>query len=162
MKATIKFYEKGFSSEAPEIKDLREEIEASNKDELIGAAKEVEIPASAEYAHVFIGDEEEPVISITRNGIRDTEKGEWIVEPESTRDYIRKAIEEMDYESMMEEDGERAYLYHVDVDGVNIPVADIFAESGEEAILVPKDWNEDIKDIKDYADIDWIDASEVE
>ena len=160
MKATVKFYEKGFSSEAPEIKALREEAEVASKDELVEVAKAVEIPASAEYANIYV--DEEPVISITRNGIRDIEDDEWIVEPLDTKEYIKKAIEEMDYESMMEEDGERAYLYHVEVDGVNIPVADIFAESGEEAILVPKDWNEDIKDIKDYADIDWIDASEVE
>lgn len=75
---------------------------------------------------------------------------------------IKKSIEEMDYEGMMEEDGERAYLYHVDVDGVSIPVLDLFAKSGEETIAVPKDWNEDIKDIEDIEDIEWIDASEVE
>lgn len=160
MKAMVKFYERGFSSEAPEIKDLCEEIEVSSKADLVEAAKKVELPAAAEYAHIYVG--EESVISITRNGARDIEDDEWIVEPESTRDYIKKAIEEMDYESMMEEDGERAYLYHVDVDGVNLPVADIFAESGEETILVPKDWNEDIKDIKDYADIDWVLAAEIE
>lgn len=160
MKAMVKFYERGFLGEAPEIKDLCEEIEVSSKADLVEAAKKVELPAAAEYAHIYVG--EEPVISITRNGARDIEDDEWIVEPESTRDYIKKAIEEMDYESMMEEDGERAYLYHVDVDGVNIPVADIFAESGEETILVPKDWNEDIKDIKDYADIDWVLAAEIE
>ena len=161
MKAMVKFYEKGFSgAEVPEIKELREELEVAGKDELVEAAKKVELPAAAEYAHIYVG--EELVISITRNGVRDIEDDEWIVEPESTRDYIKKAIEEMDYESMMEEDGERAYLYHVDVDGVNLPVADIFAESGEETILVPKDWNEDIKDIKDYADIDWVLAAEIE
>ena len=161
MKAEVRFYEKGFSSaKVPEIKELREELEVANKGELVEAAKKVDLPAAAEYAHIYVGGE--LVISITRNGTRDIEDDEWIVEPESTRDYIKKAIEEMDYESMMEEDGERAYLYHVDVDGVNIPVADIFAESGEETILVPKDWNEDIKDIKDYADIDWVLAAEVE
>lgn len=161
MKAEVRFYEKGFvSAEVPEIKELREELDVASKDELVEAAKEVKLPASAEYANICVN--EEPVIGIGRNGIRDIEAEEWIVEPESTRDYIKRVIEEMDYESMMEEDGERAYLYHVEVDGVNIPVADIFAESGEEAILVPKDWNEDIEDIKDYADIEWIDASEVE
>lgn len=75
---------------------------------------------------------------------------------------IKKSIEEMDYEGMREEDGERAYLYHVDVDGVNIPVLDLFAKSGEETIAVPKDWNEDVEDIEDIEDIEWIDASEVE
>mgnify|MGYP006926244444 CR=1 FL=1 len=161
MKAEVRFYEKGFvSAEVPEIKELREELDVASKDELVEAAKEVKLPASAEYANICVN--EEPVIGIGRNGIRDIEAEEWIVEPESTRDYIKRVIEEMDYESLMEEDGERAYLYHVEVDGVNIPVADIFSESGEEAILVRKDWNEDIEDIKDYADIEWIDASEVE
>lgn len=80
MKATVKFYEKGFSSEAPEIKALREETEVASKDELVEAAKAVEIPASAEYANIYV--DEEPVISVTRNGIRDIEADEWIVEPE--------------------------------------------------------------------------------
>lgn len=160
MKAEVRYYPNVASTIVPEIKELREELEVANKGELVEAAKEVKLPASAEYANICV--DEEPVIGIGRNGIRDIDAEEWIVEPENTRDYIKRVIEEMDYESMMEEDGERAYLYHVEVDGVNIPVADIFAESGEEAILVPKDWNEDIEDIKDYADIEWIDASEVE
>ena len=162
MKAEVRYYPNVASTVVPEIKELREELEVANKGELVEAAKEVKLPASAEYAHIFTGEEEDPVIGITRNGIRDFDDDEWIVEPLDTKEYIKKSIEEMDYESMMEEDGERAYLYHVEVDGVNIPVADIFAESGEEAILVPRDWNEDIEDIKDYADIEWIDASEVE
>lgn len=161
MKAEVRFYEKGFASaEVPEIKELREEVEVADREELVEAAKEVELPAAAEYAHVVVDGE--PVIGITDNGIRDFEEDEWIVEPESTRDYIKKSIKEMDYEDMTEEDGERAYLYHVDVDGVNIPVLDLFAKSGEETIAVPKDWNDDIKDIKDIEDIEWIDASEVE
>ena len=161
MKATVKFYEKGFASaEAPEIKELREELEVANKGELVEAAKEVKLPASAEYANICVN--EEPVIGIGRNGIRDIDAEEWIVEPESTRDYVKKAIEEMDYEGMKEEDGERAYLYHVDVDGVNIPVLDLFAKSGEETIAVPKDWNDVVDDIDDVEDIEWIDASEVE
>lgn len=161
MKAEVRFYEKGFASaEVPEIKELREEIEAASKDELVELAKGVELPAAAEYAHIYVDGE--PAIGITDNGIRDFEEDEWIVEPESTRDYIKKSIEEMDYEGMREEDGERAYLYHVDVDGVNIPVLDLYAKSGEETIAIPKDWNDDIKDVKDIEDIEWIDASEVE
>ena len=80
MKATVKFYERGFSSEAPEIKDLREEIEVADKGELVEAAKEVELPAAAEYAHIV--DDGEPVIAITENGIRDVEADEWTVEPD--------------------------------------------------------------------------------
>lgn len=161
MKAEVRFYEKGFASaEAPELKELREELEVASKDELLKAAKEVELPSAAGYARIYA--DEEPVIGIGQDCVRDIEADEWIVEPESTRDYIKKSIEEMDYEGMREEDGERAYLYHVDVDGVNIPVVDLYAKSGEETIAVPKDWNDDINDIKDIEDIEWIDASEVE
>lgn len=162
MKAEVRYYPNVASTIVPEIKELREELEVANKGELVEAAKEVKLPASAEYAHIFIGDEEDPVIGIGRNGIRDFEADEWIVEPKSTRDYIKEAIEEMDYEGMKEEDGERAYLYHVDVDGAIIPVLDLFAKSGEETIAVPKDWNEDVENIEDIEDIEWIDASEVE
>lgn len=80
MKYEARFFEGGYGAEAPEVKDLREEIEASSKDELIGVAKEVELPPAAEYASIYVG--EEPVISITRDGIRDVEADEWIVEPE--------------------------------------------------------------------------------
>ena len=80
MKATVKFYEKGFSSEALEIKDLREEIEVADKDELVEAAKKVELPASAGYAHIYV--DEEPVIGIGHGCVRDIEADEWIVEPE--------------------------------------------------------------------------------
>ena len=158
MKAEVRFYEKGFASaEVPEIKELREEVEVADREELVEAAKEVELPAAAGYARIYV--DEEPIIGIGQDCVRDIEADEWIVEPESTRDYIKKSIEEMDYEGMREEDGERAYLYHVDVDGVNIPVVDLYAKSGEETIAVPKDWNDDINDIED---IEWIDASEVE
>jgi|GEM_PF-1367307 len=81
MKAEVRFYEKGFvSAEVPEIESLREELEAANKDELVEVAKEVELPPAAEYASIYVG--EEPVISITRKGIRDIENDEWIFEPE--------------------------------------------------------------------------------
>ena len=83
MKAEVRFYEKGFASaEVPEIEELREEIEVASKGELVEAAKAVELPASAEYAHIFVDEEEEPVIGITSDGIRDFETDEWIVEPE--------------------------------------------------------------------------------
>lgn len=89
MKAEVRFYEKGFASaEVPEIKELREEIEVASKAELIDLSKGVELPAAAEYAHIYVNGE--PVISITDNGIRDVEEDEWIVEPESTRDYINQ------------------------------------------------------------------------
>ncbi len=81
MKAEVRFYEKGFvSAEVPEIESLREELEAASKDELVEVAKEVELPPAAEYASIYVG--EEPVISITRKGIRDIESDEWIFEPE--------------------------------------------------------------------------------
>lgn len=81
MKAEVRFYENGFTSvEAPEIKELREGLEVTDKKELVEVAKEVELPAAAEYAHIFVGDD--PVIAITRDGIRDVEADEWIVEPE--------------------------------------------------------------------------------
>lgn len=81
MKAEVRFYEKGFASaEVPEIKELREETEVASRDELIELAKEVELPAAAEYAHIVVDGE--PVIAITENGIRDVEADEWIVEPD--------------------------------------------------------------------------------
>ena len=80
MKATVKFYEKGFSSEASEIKSLREEAEVASKADLVEVAKEVELPASAGYAHIYV--DEEPVIGIGHGCIRDIETDEWIVEPE--------------------------------------------------------------------------------
>ena len=81
MKAEVRFYEKGFASaEVPEIKELREEIEAASKAELVEISKGVELPAAVEYAHIYVNGE--PVIAITENGIRDVEADEWIVEPE--------------------------------------------------------------------------------
>ena len=35
MKAEVRYYEKGFSSEAPEIKELREDLEVADKNELV-------------------------------------------------------------------------------------------------------------------------------
>lgn len=81
MKAEVRFYEKGFASvEVPEIKELREELEVASKDDLVELAKGVELPASAEYAHVYVDGE--PVIGITDDGIRDFEEDKWVVEPE--------------------------------------------------------------------------------
>ena len=81
MEAEVRFFAKGFASATvPEIPELREEIEVASRDELIELAKEVELPAAAEYAHIVV--DSEPVIAITRNGIRDVEADEWIVEPD--------------------------------------------------------------------------------
>lgn len=80
MKAEVRYYEKGFSSEAPEIKELREDLEVADKNELVEAAKEVELPASAGYAHIYV--DEEPVIGIGHGCVRDIETDEWIIEPE--------------------------------------------------------------------------------
>ncbi|WP_337568197.1 hypothetical protein [Mitsuokella jalaludinii] len=81
MKAEVRFYENGFASvETPEIKELREEIEVASKAELVELAKGVELPAAAEYAHIYVNCE--PAIAIMRNGIRDVEADEWIVEPD--------------------------------------------------------------------------------
>lgn len=80
MKVTVKFYEKGFSGSAPEIESLQEEFEVTSRDEAIEYAKEMNLPASAEYAHIFVGKDDP--IAVTNNGIRDMESGEWIVEPD--------------------------------------------------------------------------------
>lgn len=80
MKAEVRFYGNGFASVAPEIKELREELEVASKDELLKAAKEVELPAVAGYASIYV--DEEPVIGIGQDCIRDIEADEWIVEPE--------------------------------------------------------------------------------
>ena len=81
MKAEVRFYEKGFASaEVPEIKELREEVEVADREELVEAAKEVELPAAAGYARIYV--DEEPVIGIGQDCVRDIEADEWIVEPE--------------------------------------------------------------------------------
>ena len=77
MKAVVKYYESGYASaEVPEIVDLREEITCSSIDDLIEYAKRTELPAAAEYAHIYVG--EEPVIAIIHDGIRDLVHDEWI------------------------------------------------------------------------------------
>jgi len=79
MKAEVRFFAKGFASATvPEIPELREEIEVATRDELIELAKGVELPAAAEYAHIYVNGE--PVIAITRDGIRDLNNEEWIGE----------------------------------------------------------------------------------
>ena len=81
MKAEVRFFAKGFASATvPEIPEIREETEVASKDELVELAKDVDLPAAAEYAHIVVGDN--PVIAITENGIRNLEADEWIVEPE--------------------------------------------------------------------------------
>ena len=81
MKAEVMFFAKGFASATvPEIPELREEIEVASKAELVELSKGVELPAAAEYAHIYVNGE--PVIAITRDGIRNIEADEWIVEPE--------------------------------------------------------------------------------
>lgn len=81
MKAEIRFYENGFASATvPEIPEIREETEVASKAELVELSKGVELPESAEYAHIIVDGE--PVIAITRDGIRDVKNDEWIVEPE--------------------------------------------------------------------------------
>ena len=55
MKAVVKYYESGYASaEVPEIVDLREEITCSSIDDLIEYAKRPELPAAAEYAHIYV------------------------------------------------------------------------------------------------------------
>lgn len=81
MKAEVMFFAKGFASATvPEIPELREEIEVASKAELVELSKGVELPESAEYAHIIVDGE--PVIAITRDGIRDVKADEWIVEPD--------------------------------------------------------------------------------
>lgn len=66
--------------EVPEIPEIREEVDAASKAELVELAKGVELPVAAEYAHIYVDGD--PVIGITSDGIRDFESDEWIVEPE--------------------------------------------------------------------------------
>lgn len=80
MKAEIRYYPNVASTIVPELKELREEVEVVDREELVETAKEVELPSVAEYAHIYVGGE--PVIGITSDGIRDFESDEWIVEPE--------------------------------------------------------------------------------
>lgn len=84
MKSEIRFYQAGFADEAPEILDYREEIEVKSKKELIQYALQVGLSESIEYAHIYDGDE--PIIAITKNGIRDVEEDTWIVEPEDNEE----------------------------------------------------------------------------
>jgi len=79
MKAEVRFFAKGFASATvPEIPELREEIEVASKAELGALSKGVELPAAAEYAHIYVNGE--PAIAITRDGIRDLNNEEWIGE----------------------------------------------------------------------------------
>ncbi len=71
MKAEVKFYQAGFADEAPEMLDYRENIEVANKLELIKYALDMQLPASIWYAHIYV--DAEPLIAVTRNGIRDIE-----------------------------------------------------------------------------------------
>ena len=81
MIAEVRFYENGFArGETPEINERRDEIEVASKSERVELAKGVELPAAAEYAHIYVNCE--PAIAIMRNGIRDVEADEWIVEPD--------------------------------------------------------------------------------
>lgn len=85
MKAVVKFFEKGYEGIAPEIEELREQLEFEDRDEMLKYAKEIDIPASVEYIHIFHEDATEP-IAIVENGIRDLEEMEWIVEPDEDED----------------------------------------------------------------------------
>lgn len=81
MKAEVRFFAKGFASvEVPKIPEIREDVEAASKADLVELAKGIELPAAAEYAHIYVDGE--PIIGITSDGIRDFESDEWIVEPE--------------------------------------------------------------------------------
>lgn len=79
MNAQVKFYQAGFADEAPEMLGYREEINVVNKEELIKYSMDMELPSSVEYAHIYVDGE--PIIAVTRNGIRDVEENTWIVEP---------------------------------------------------------------------------------
>lgn len=71
VKAVVKYYESGIASaEVPEIEE----------DDLIEYAKRMDFPAAADYAHIYINDK--PIIAVTRDGIRDLMRNEWIIEPE--------------------------------------------------------------------------------
>lgn len=85
MKATVKYYESGFSGPAPEIDDLEETMEVNCKEELVLYAKYLELPENAEYAYIYYDGAEEP-IAVTRNGIRDMSSGDWLVEPSGDAD----------------------------------------------------------------------------
>ncbi|SFH78322.1 hypothetical protein SAMN02910401_00320 [Megasphaera elsdenii] len=85
MKVTIKYYETGFASIPPEIDELEEIMDIDSKDSLIKYAKHMDLPGNAEYAHLYYDGSDEP-IAVTRDGIRDMETGDWIVEPEYDED----------------------------------------------------------------------------
>lgn len=81
MKATVKFYPANDSGCVPEIESLTEEFEVESREKLIEYAKDLQLPASVEYAHCFIEGSDDP-IAVIQDGVRDMESGEWIIEPD--------------------------------------------------------------------------------
>ena len=79
MVAEIRYYEKGTEYvPVPEIVELRETVQVADRDELVELVKDIELPASAEYVHIYIVDNEEPSFAVTEEGIRDFDNNEWL------------------------------------------------------------------------------------
>lgn len=77
--AEIRYYERGFDyPPVPEITALRETVKVKNREELVELVKGIELPASAEYAHVFIEGNEEPSFAVTHDVCCDLDYDLWL------------------------------------------------------------------------------------
>lgn len=104
MKYEARFFEGGYSSaEAPEITNLREELEAASKEELIAQAKEMDLH-NAGWACIYEGSaddlykaemadeniDDRIVLGVLANGMIRDDEFNWIVGPEY--DYVEEAL----------------------------------------------------------------------
>ena len=81
MKVEIRYYQKTASAIDPELKQLRVEDYAKDREDVIEMAKKMELPTVADYAHIFLNGIEDVSIAVLSNGgVRDMESGDWIVE----------------------------------------------------------------------------------
>ena len=88
MKVEIRYYPNVAGSISAELKELREETYVKDRAEVVEMAKKMELPPVADYAHIFINENEDASIAVLSNGgVRDVENEEWIVdEPDCDTD----------------------------------------------------------------------------
>ena len=66
--ATIKYYPESNSALVPELRELTEQYEVGDRNELRKLAEDLELPAAASYANIFFDDEEEAIASVNKAG----------------------------------------------------------------------------------------------
>lgn len=103
MKYEARFFEGGYGAEAPEVTNLRKELEAASKEELVEQVKEMDLH-NAGWACIYEGSADElykaelcdeciddriVLVALANGMIRDSEMN-WIVGPEY--DYVEEAL----------------------------------------------------------------------